>query len=672
MSDQNDIIEALQDSTEESGPDNFFIDILTGNKERTSAKKLLVQKILRQLIESYGFDRNDLEVDYNPQIPGQGRKRIDIAVFRPNAEHNNEYLQRIIVCKNQKKLDKLRFINEADTDLLELKELLELSPGATLGMWTNGQEEFLFQVERTRFEVRTKPLGVWPVPGERTTDLDRAGGVIQVSADAEDLEDALLRCRQYLNRNLGLDHKDSFKQLAVLMLAKIFDETQPTSERKFWIRGDEPFTEAGQQAIALRISEAVAAAKIWQPNLLTRGWDLTLEPHETSRVVMELARYNLSETQPRYRTGAFRTVARGAMDGREGRYPTPLNVAEMVVEMLDPQPEERVMDCSSGTGTFLAMTAAHIFKKKLAGLGTTPEEASKEQICQAQNETAAWAASNALGCDIDPFLAVASRMNLLFTTGNPGRVFRIDARTFPDGDLDGIESARPAMQLGSMDMVMLNPWFSTQDTVTDPSILERYDLGNHWERDEEGGFRNTGNLSTGGVPPEVLFIERALKWVKPGTGRVGILLPDGLLGNPGDEYVRWWILHHCEVLASVDLPVEPFKVTVKEYGLSPALPSLLLLRRRSQEELINTEHREYRVFMAVVDRAGVDARGNLLFLRAPNGEELVFDDEVIERVREGGEVEIRRVTRRNRRIHDELPLVAEKYKEFRATGEVTL
>ena len=217
-----------------------------------------------------------------------------------------------------------------------------------------------------------------------------------------------MRCRQYLNRNLGLDHKDSFKQLAVLMLAKIHDETLPTGERRFWIRGDEPFTEAGQQAIAQRINESIAAAKAWQPNLLTRGWDLTLEPHETARVVMELARYNLSETQPRYRTGAFRAVARSVMDGREGRYPTPLNVAEMAVEMLDPQPGERIMDCSSGTGTFLAMTAAHIFKKKLAGLGTTPEEATNEQIRQAQNETAAWAASNALGCDIDPFLAVAS------------------------------------------------------------------------------------------------------------------------------------------------------------------------------------------------------------------------------------------------------------------------
>ena len=117
MSDQDDIIETPQDAAEESGPDNFFIDILTGNKESASAKKLLVQKVLRQLIESYGFDRNDLEVNYNPQIPGQGRKRIDIAIFRPDVEHNNDNLQRIIVCKNQKKRDKLRSIAEADADM---------------------------------------------------------------------------------------------------------------------------------------------------------------------------------------------------------------------------------------------------------------------------------------------------------------------------------------------------------------------------------------------------------------------------------------------------------------------------------------------------------------------------------------------------------------------------
>ena len=660
---------AADEDGEDAGPENFFIDILTGNKECASPKKMLIQKVLRQLIESYGFDRAGLEVDYKHRIRGGTPAKIDIAIFRPGAEHNNENLQRIIVCKSQKKRDKLRSIEEAEADLAPLKALLELIPGASLGMWTNGQEEFLLQVERTRFEVRPKPLGVWPVPGERTTDLDRTGGVIQVSAEAEDLEDALLRCRQYLNRNLGLDHKDSFKQLAVLMLAKIYDETLPMDGRKFWIKGDEPFTAEGQRDIARRISETIVAAKTWQPNLLARGWDLTLEPHETARVVTELARYALSETQPRFRTGAFRAVARTVMDGREGRYPTPLNVAELAVNVLDPKPGERVMDCSSGTGTFLAMTAVHIFKQHLAAMGTKPEEATAEQILQAQNETAAWAASNALGCDIDPFLAVTSRMNLLFTTGNPGRVFRIDARTFPEGDLDGIAAARPAMPLGSMDVVLLNPWFSTQDTVSDRSILEHYDLGNNWERDEEGGYRNTGNPNAGGIPPEVLFIERALQWVKPGTGRVAILLPDGLLGNPGDEYVRYWILRHCEVLASVDLPVEPFKVTVKEYGLTPALPSLLVLRRRSPEELINTEHPEYKVFMAIVNRAGVDTRGKL-FQRAPDGEILIFEEETIERVRNAGQIEVRRAIGRAPRIHDELPIVAEKYREFCATGEV--
>lgn len=36
MSNQDGIIKALHDSTEESGSDNIFIDILTGNKERLS------------------------------------------------------------------------------------------------------------------------------------------------------------------------------------------------------------------------------------------------------------------------------------------------------------------------------------------------------------------------------------------------------------------------------------------------------------------------------------------------------------------------------------------------------------------------------------------------------------------------------------------------------------
>ena len=52
----------------------------------------------------------------------------------------------------------------------------------------------------------------------------------------------------------------------------------------------------------------------------------------------------------------------------------------------------------------------------------------------------------------------------------------------------------------------------------------------------------------------------------------------------------------------------------------------------------------------------------------PRGEELIFDDEVIERVRIGGEIQSRTVSRRQRHIADELPLVAEHYRRFVAGG----
>ena len=541
---------------------------------------------------------------------------------------------------------------------------LECFPACYLGMWTNGHEEFFVRVEETTFETRFIDIGAWPAPGERTEDVLRDGGATQVAADPDDLEAALGRCHQYLTRNLLLG-PDAFKPLGALLLAKMYDETQPNDRRRVWIRGEEPFEAAGQDAIRQRVAACFADATEWRPEVLGHGWDLGyLDAAQTARLVTELARYSLADSLPHSRTAAFRSGARSTMDGKEGRYPTPLNVAEMAVAMLDPGPHERVFDGSCGTGTFLAMAAVYRFERFLTNGGTTPHAATREQLRAAQAQTARWASEHVFGCDMTPALVVAARLNVLLTAGHPGNIYRIDARTFPDGEFEDQERARASAPAGSMDIVITNPWFSTRETIGDETILRRYDLGHNWDRTEEGHFVNTGAIKSGGVPPAVLFLERAWRWAKPGTGRIAILLPDGLLGNPGDEYVRWWILRHCEVLASIDLPVDPFKVTLKDYRLTPALPSLLILRRRSDEELKRTVHPDYWVFMAVVDRAGVDARGNLLFERAPDGEELVFDDDVIERIRIGGQVQSRTVGRRQRHVDDELPAIAERYRAF--------
>ena len=87
----------------------------------------------------------------------------------------------------------------------------------------------------------------------------------------------------------------------------------------------------------------------------------------------------------------------------------------------------------------------------------------------------------------------------------------------------------------SMDIVLTNPWFSTKETIKEEAILRQYALGKVWTKTDEGHFVDTGALNTGGVPPEVLFLERAWRWAKPGTG--------GRLASP--PAIEWRV--HCGI-----------------------------------------------------------------------------------------------------------------------------
>ena len=144
---------------------------------------------------------------------------------------------------------------------------------------------------------------------------------------------------------------------------------------------------------------------------------------------------------------------------------------------------------------------------------------------------------------------------------------------------------------------------------------------------------------------------------------MGIVLPDGVLGNPAAEYIRWWIMRESQVLASVDLPVEAFIVEANVNILT----SLLFLRRKDDQK----KHREalagieeYRVFMAVADKVGFDRRGNKLHKRTPDGEEIVEAKQHIERIRVGGRFVERSLTRSEKIEDNDLPVIAEKYREF--------
>jgi type I restriction enzyme M protein len=146
---------------------------------------------------------------------------------------------------------------------------------------------------------------------------------------------------------------------------------------------------------------------------------------------------------------------------------------------------------------------------------------------------------------------------------------------------------------------------------------------------------------------------------------MGIVLPDGILGNPGDEYIRWWLLRHCWVLASVDLPVEVFIVEANVNILT----SLLFLKRKAEDEVRAEDlgtARDYPVFMAVAEKVGFDRRGNTLNKRSPDGEEILTEVEIKERVRVGERSVTRTLRRKDKTVDNDLPEIAKAYGAFRA------
>jgi type I restriction enzyme M protein len=273
-----------------------------------------------------------------------------------------------------------------------------------------------------------------------------------------------------------------------------------------------------------------------------------------------------------------------------------------------------------------------------------------------------YANDNVFGADFDPFLVRASTMNVMMAANTEGNIFHMDSLAFPRSQLPGNEVAKNKIPFGSIDVLITNPPFGADIPITDTAILENRELARVWRKDKDGNLNEVDRRQQS-LAPEILFIEQDIKWLKEG-GRMGIVLPNGILGNPGDEHIRRWILKECWVLACVEVPVEAFIVEAN-VGI---LTSLLFLKKKTEEEksMELMGHKiEYPIFMAVAEKAGVDRRGNPLYKRNPDGTEMVEERLVTEKVKLNGKTVVRQRRIIRPMIDDDFPLIAEAYHKFR-------
>ena len=665
---------SLDESTEDEHdlvPEGKLVCGLTGSHRAATPQEETLQSFIEQLHREYDIALEDMQRDVRvrcvsfDEARGKERartKNVSLAVYHPGSEHSFENVTHIaVVAKGGTKADK-----KAIESLDDLLANVGRARPAAYGIWTNGTE---LQIRMRTWQSRTGDpqfvyLADFPGPSERLEDLENADRRPLRVASGDSLLRTFKRCHDYLYGNQSMRGDRAFWQLLNLIFCKIHDEAQ--SRRKFFVGATEANDEPGRAAIARRIHALFKEVKTGVYKDVFEGNEkLELNDRALAFVAGELSRYSLLSTDTDAKGMAYEAITSTTLKRERGQFFTPRNVIRMMVEMVDPQPGERILDPACGSGGFLVVALAHHRARLLEKLGVPRGGiAVPRELKAIERGLKSYAKASLYGVDVDPDLRKAARMNMVMNNDGHGNIFAMNSLEYgvPGKDVDDwIQFRACGADFHKFDYVFTNPPFGSKIPVSDPDVLERFDLGHLWSRVRGGGWQRGRLLKS--VPPEILFIEACWKFLKPGTGVMAIVVPNGILGNPGEqmEAVRAWMLRHMELLASVDLPAEAFLPQVSVQA------SCLFLRCRAEDELRfagSDGPEQHPVFMAVAEACGHGRRGETTWARNPDGSERIQQREFIERWEKNGQVQTQSRRREERILADDMPWITEQYLRF--------
>lgn len=367
--------------------------------------------------------------------------------------------------------------------------------------------------------------------------------------------------------------------------------------------------------------------------------EIKLSPRSLAYIVSELQKYSLLNTNIDIKGKAYEEIVGANLRGDRGEFFTPRNVMKMVVEMINPGADEKVLDSSCGTGGFLVIAMTHVIEKLEkqfeAELGMLKNEWSPEAINTFRDRISEMAKSNYFGFDINPDLVKATKMNMVMNNDGSGNILQSNSLLPPHEWTDdfrsnlaealGIDKAsiRNYKTIEFFNVIVTNPPFGSKIPIKDKAILEQFELAHVWENDKETNTWTMTDRLQASVPPEILFVERCTQLLVPG-GRMGIVLPDNILGAPGLGYIREWLIKNHRIVASVDLHVDTFQPR------NGTQTSVLFLQKKTKEQKDIEEKSgtmaDYNIFMAMVEKVGHDKRGNPTFKRDKEGNEILVPD----------------------------------------------
>lgn len=343
---------------------------------------------------------------------------------------------------------------------------------------------------------------------------------------------------------------------------------------------------------------------------------IEIRENSFEQIVKELEIYNLSTTSDDVKGIAFEKFLGKTFRGELGQFFTPRTVVDFMVSVLDPQEGELVCDPCCGSGGFLIKTFEYVREKiekdielqkdnfKAERYGDDYDKLPEKKRQKIEKEVAqtfsylnqelninnekgrlrSLSFDCIYGTDANPRMARTAKMNMIMHGDGHGGVHHHDGLL----NVNGIFENR-------FDIILTNPPFgarvekdlkiSEADRFTDETKIAAY-VKRYGEEYKKALRQVNDNINESLLSlykidsslTEVLFIERCLNLLKPG-GRMGIVLPEGVLNNTNLQKARDFVEGKAKILLIVSIPQDVFiasGATVK--------PSLLFFKKFTEEE----------------------------------------------------------------------------------------
>ncbi len=236
----------------------------------------------------------------------------------------------------------------------------------------------------------------------------------------------------------------------------------------------------------------------------------------------ELSTLNLVNFPVDIKGTAFQKFLKSSARLDRGQFFTPDPVIKLCIEFLQPTGKDKIIDPACGSGGFLLSTYNYLKSNKRIN-------------------------HNLYGLEISKVASRLCQMRFLLETNNLNKnILNLDSLNILNKEY---------LFQNKFDYVITNPPFGASGKIVNQSILKNYKLGYKWNKNNQNYYKTDLNLKD--QIPEILFIERCINLVKP-TGKIAIVLPNGILENSTLSYLRYYILSECNIISVIKLPSETF------------------------------------------------------------------------------------------------------------------